>query len=83
MTCPHAAPRGEHIVRDEGAQLDFSGDMSYGDYLQLDRILNAQLIEHLIYGENRAAFHLAQAVEAEMGADGFADSQSGDAEDGD
>ncbi|MET3605150.1 tryptophan 2,3-dioxygenase [Sphaerotilus sulfidivorans] len=42
MTCPHAAPRGEHIVRDEGAQLDFSGDMSYGDYLQLDRILNAQ-----------------------------------------
>lgn len=42
MTCPHAAPRGEHIVRDEGAQLDFSGDMSYGDYLQLDRILTAQ-----------------------------------------
>ena len=42
MTCPHAAPRGEHLVRDEGAQLDFSGDMSYGDYLQLDRILNAQ-----------------------------------------
>ena len=42
MACPHAAPRGEHIVRDEGAQLDFSGDMSYGDYLQLDRILNAQ-----------------------------------------
>ena len=42
MTCPHVAPRGEHIVRDEGAQLDFSGDMSYGDYLQLDRILNAQ-----------------------------------------
>ena len=29
-------------MRDEGAQLDFSGDMSYGDYLQLDRILNAQ-----------------------------------------
>jgi tryptophan 2,3-dioxygenase len=25
-----------------GAQLDFSKDMSYGDYLQLDRILNAQ-----------------------------------------
>ncbi|MFM2346280.1 MAG: tryptophan 2,3-dioxygenase [Pseudomonadota bacterium] len=42
MTCPHAAPRGEHIVRDEGAQLDFSGDMSYGDYLQLDQILTAQ-----------------------------------------
>ncbi len=34
--------RPEDIVADEGAQLDFSGDMSYGDYLQLDRVLNAQ-----------------------------------------
>ena len=32
----------EKIVADEGAQLDFSNDMSYGDYLQLDAILNAQ-----------------------------------------
>ncbi len=32
----------EHIVRTEGAQLDFSAAMSYGDYLQLDAILNAQ-----------------------------------------
>jgi tryptophan 2,3-dioxygenase len=30
------------VVRDERAQLDFSRDMSYGDYLQLDAILNAQ-----------------------------------------
>lgn len=30
------------IVRQEGAQLDFSQDMSYGDYLQLDAILSAQ-----------------------------------------
>lgn len=29
--------------RYEGARLDFSADMSYGDYLQLDRILNAQV----------------------------------------
>ena len=53
MSCPYhapagdapdtpAAPRGESIVRTEGAQLDFSRDMSYGDYLQLDQILNAQ-----------------------------------------
>ncbi|SIR61201.1 tryptophan 2,3-dioxygenase [Sphaerotilus natans] len=45
MSCPYhapSAPRGEAIVRDEGAQLDFSGDMSYGDYLQLDQILTAQ-----------------------------------------
>ena len=28
--------------RHEGAQLDFSSDMSYGDYLHLDEVLNAQ-----------------------------------------
>ena len=38
--CPHKNP--EDIVREEGAQLDFSRDMSYGDYLQLDNILSAQ-----------------------------------------
>ncbi len=38
--CPYTKP--EDIVREEGAQLDFSRDMSYGDYLQLDSILNAQ-----------------------------------------
>lgn len=32
----------EAIVHEEGAQLDFSQDMSYGDYLQLDAILSAQ-----------------------------------------
>ncbi len=37
-----ASPRGESIVHQEGAQLDFSKDMSYGDYLHLDQILNAQ-----------------------------------------
>ena len=26
----------------DGARLDFSGDMSYGDYLQLDQLLNSQ-----------------------------------------
>ncbi len=39
--CPlHQKP--EDIVKQEGAQLDFSSDMSYGDYLQLDAILGAQ-----------------------------------------
>ena len=33
---------GETIVADEGAQLDFSQDMSYSDYLHLDAVLNAQ-----------------------------------------
>ena len=32
----------EKIVTDEKAQLDFSRDMSYSDYLQLDAILGAQ-----------------------------------------
>ncbi|MGH8857050.1 MAG: tryptophan 2,3-dioxygenase [Polaromonas sp.] len=46
--CPHApnspSPKAtpEGIVHDEKAQLDFSRSMSYGDYLQLDAILNAQ-----------------------------------------
>ncbi len=38
----HGATTPERIVHDEKAQLDFSRDMSYGDYLQLDAILNAQ-----------------------------------------
>ena len=33
---------GEKVVSDEGAKLDFSRDMSYGDYLHLDAILDAQ-----------------------------------------
>ena len=32
----------EKIVADEGAKLDFSRDMSYGDYLHLDAVLGAQ-----------------------------------------
>ena len=32
----------EKIVADEGAQLDFSKDMSYADYLHLDEVLGAQ-----------------------------------------
>ena len=34
--------RTEGIVREEGAKLDFARDMSYGDYLHLDRVLTAQ-----------------------------------------
>lgn len=42
---PSAAPGAtdtERIVQEEGAQLDFSRDMSYGDYLHLDQVLSAQ-----------------------------------------
>jgi len=38
-----AAPAAAETAADfEGAQLDFSATMSYGDYLQLDKVLNAQ-----------------------------------------
>jgi tryptophan 2,3-dioxygenase len=37
-----ATGAAEEIVRQEKPQLDFSQSMSYGDYLQLDSILNAQ-----------------------------------------
>jgi tryptophan 2,3-dioxygenase len=48
--CPFHTPNahadntatGERVVHEEHAQLDFDGRMSYGDYLQLDAILNAQ-----------------------------------------
>jgi tryptophan 2,3-dioxygenase len=36
------APEREPLTEFHGAQLDFSADMSYGDYLQLDLVLNAQ-----------------------------------------
>ncbi len=35
-------PTPEQVVGDEGAQLDFSREMSYGDYLHLDEVLGAQ-----------------------------------------
>ncbi|GAB2475438.1 tryptophan 2,3-dioxygenase [Comamonas humi] len=40
MTAPQ--PATERIVAEEKAQLDFSQSMSYGDYLHLDEVLNAQ-----------------------------------------
>ena len=49
MACPYHDPESteptsalEAIVLEEHAQLDFSHDMGYGDYLQLDAILGAQ-----------------------------------------
>jgi tryptophan 2,3-dioxygenase len=39
---PTASPTPETIVQEERAQLDFSGSMSYGDYLQLEQVLTAQ-----------------------------------------
>ncbi len=41
-TTPNPASATERIVAEEGAQLDFSKDMSYSDYLHLDKLLTAQ-----------------------------------------
>lgn len=40
--CPMHSHSNAAIVHEEKAQLDFSQDMSYGDYLQLNQILSAQ-----------------------------------------
>ena len=40
--CPLHHTPAESVVHEEKAQLDFSQSMSYGDYLQLDAILDAQ-----------------------------------------
>jgi tryptophan 2,3-dioxygenase len=39
---PESESEPESIVHDEKAQLDFSESMTYGDYLHLDEVLNAQ-----------------------------------------
>jgi tryptophan 2,3-dioxygenase len=41
-TTHNAAHATEAIVAQEKAQLDFSNDMSYGDYLHIDQVLSAQ-----------------------------------------
>jgi len=54
---------GENIVRDEKAQLDFSKDMSYGDYLHLDEILNAQ---HPLSPEHNEMLFIVQHQTSEL-----------------
>jgi len=65
MTKPDPArkPLPEQIVRDEGAQLDFSKDMSYGDYLHLDEVLNAQ---HPLSPEHNEMLFIVQHQTSEL-----------------
>jgi len=72
MSCPHheaGGPAdgeqgaGERIVREEGAQLDFSRDMSYGDYLHLDEVLNAQ---HPLSPEHNEMLFIVQHQTSEL-----------------
>ena len=53
----------EKIVKEEGAQLDFSKDMSYGDYLHLDAILSAQ---HPLSPEHNEMLFIVQHQTSEL-----------------
>jgi tryptophan 2,3-dioxygenase len=53
----------ERIVHEEGAQLDFSKDMSYGDYLHLDAVLGAQ---HPLSPEHNEMLFIVQHQTSEL-----------------
>jgi len=53
----------EHIVHEEKAQLDFSRDMSYGDYLHLDQVLSAQ---HPLSPEHNEMLFIIQHQTSEL-----------------
>jgi tryptophan 2,3-dioxygenase len=60
MSCPH---KSESVVREEGARLDFSSDMTYGDYLHLDKILSAQ---HPLSPEHNEMLFIVQHQTSEL-----------------
>ena len=55
--------RPEDMVRAERAQLDFSADMSYGDYLHLDQVLDAQ---HPLSPDHNEMLFIVQHQTAEL-----------------
>ena len=57
------APRPEDVVQSEHAQLDFSQDMSYGDYLHLDQVLDAQ---HPLSPEHNEMLFIVQHQTSEL-----------------
>jgi tryptophan 2,3-dioxygenase len=61
MSCP--IHHTENVVREEGAQLDFSKDMSYGDYLHLDQVLSAQ---HPLSPEHNEMLFIVQHQTSEL-----------------
>lgn len=60
MSCPH---RPEDIVHQEKAQLDFTRDMTYGDYLHLDQVLGAQ---HPLSPEHNEMLFIIQHQTSEL-----------------
>lgn len=59
----HSEPDGQAIIRQEKAQLDFSRDMSYGDYLHLDALLSAQ---HPLSPEHNEMLFIVQHQTSEL-----------------
>ena len=61
MNCPYSSLNStnkisgvlstQNIVMEEKPKLDFSHDMSYGDYLDLDTLLSAQKMKSNIHDE--------------------------------
>ena len=56
-------PTPESIVNTSGAQLDFSRDMSYGDYLKLEQVLSAQ---HPLSPEHNEMLFIVQHQTSEL-----------------
>ncbi len=59
----HSEPDGQAIIQQEKAQLDFSKDMSYGDYLHLDALLSAQ---HPLSPEHNEMLFIVQHQTSEL-----------------
>ncbi|HWL29041.1 MAG TPA: tryptophan 2,3-dioxygenase [Burkholderiaceae bacterium] len=63
MTASPKCPLGSTIVEEEKAQLDYSSDMSYGDYLHLDELLGAQ---HPLSPEHNEMLFIVQHQTSEL-----------------
>lgn len=63
MTASQQCPLGSTIVQEENAQLDYSSDMSYGDYLHLDELLGAQ---HPLSPEHNEMLFIVQHQTSEL-----------------
>lgn len=59
----HSEPDGQATIQQEKAQLDFSKDMSYGDYLHLDALLSAQ---HPLSPEHNEMLFIVQHQTSEL-----------------
>jgi len=65
MTTPTGCPHGAKAYdpAEDGAEMSFDGRMSYGDYLQIDRILTSQ---HLLTGAHDEMLFIIQHQTSEL-----------------